>query len=320
VTKSLRHKFNQAIADGADATLVRPSNWNDDHNLWLGIRAVTITSDAITNADHLTLVRYKNAGATAVSLPAPSGGNMPLGWMATLQNVFSPAVTLTGSGCTINGAASLVLAQGDALQLYSDGTSDYAAIVNKAPVAPVSPGMIWLQTQDGSGLGSISFNVDSTYDEYEIHFQNVGASGGPSIFQALYYCGGIWLTSGYYWAITTANANLGSGVPAQAVTSYGSGNNSVIILWPTDGVPTPSNPARGLNGIVRISAPAATNNYKTLNWSIGGIDDAGISNLITATGSGANSSSTSAVTTLALALNTGTFRSGSIARLYGVKK
>src|SRR5262245_58321635 len=25
------HKFSSAIADGGDATLVRPSNWNDDH-------------------------------------------------------------------------------------------------------------------------------------------------------------------------------------------------------------------------------------------------------------------------------------------------
>lgn len=27
------HKFSSAKADGADATLVRPSNWNDQHNL-----------------------------------------------------------------------------------------------------------------------------------------------------------------------------------------------------------------------------------------------------------------------------------------------
>ena len=29
----IRHKFTSAKADGADATLVRPSNWNDDHDM-----------------------------------------------------------------------------------------------------------------------------------------------------------------------------------------------------------------------------------------------------------------------------------------------
>ena len=28
---TIKHKFESEVADGADATLVRPSNWNDDH-------------------------------------------------------------------------------------------------------------------------------------------------------------------------------------------------------------------------------------------------------------------------------------------------
>ena len=29
---TVKHKFVSAIPDGTDATVVRPSNWNDDHD------------------------------------------------------------------------------------------------------------------------------------------------------------------------------------------------------------------------------------------------------------------------------------------------
>ena len=78
VAKSLKHHFASAVADGTDTTLVRPSNWNADHDFWLGYRTVTTTSDTIANADHLSTIVYSNAAAVAVGLAAPTGGNMPV--------------------------------------------------------------------------------------------------------------------------------------------------------------------------------------------------------------------------------------------------
>ncbi len=37
---SLKHKFNNPKADGADTTIVRPSNWNDEHDLTLGANKI----------------------------------------------------------------------------------------------------------------------------------------------------------------------------------------------------------------------------------------------------------------------------------------
>jgi hypothetical protein len=131
MTKSLSHKFVQAIADGTDATLVRPSNWNDDHNLWFGIRSVSTTTDTITNADHLTTIKYSNAGTTTVTLAAPAAGNMPSGWKTLIKNAGTGIVvfTLTG-GATVNGVASIPSLQPrDALELRSDGTVDYTSIL-----------------------------------------------------------------------------------------------------------------------------------------------------------------------------------------------
>jgi hypothetical protein len=33
MTVSLKHKFQSTVGDGADTSLVRPSNWNDQHDL-----------------------------------------------------------------------------------------------------------------------------------------------------------------------------------------------------------------------------------------------------------------------------------------------
>jgi len=134
--KSLTHAFVSAIADGTDATLVRPSNWNADHNLWLGYRTVTITTDTIVNSDHLSLVTYNSASAVAASLAAPTGGNMPSGWKTTLRNVAAGVVTITGTGgATINGNPTATLNQNDTLELFSIGTAAYWGILIPNPVA-----------------------------------------------------------------------------------------------------------------------------------------------------------------------------------------
>jgi len=140
--KSLTHAFVSAIADGADATLVRPSNWNADHSFWLGYRTVTITTDTIANSDHLSLVTYNSSSAIAVSLPAPTGGNMPLGWRTTLRNIAAGAVTVSGTGgATINlglsSVASFVLNQGDTLDLWSTGGSTYYGILSRITVSRI---------------------------------------------------------------------------------------------------------------------------------------------------------------------------------------
>lgn len=70
MTVSLKHKFTSAKADGTDATLVQPSNWNDEHDLTLTTgRLIGRTSsgtgaaEEISVGDGLTLT----SGTLAVS-------------------------------------------------------------------------------------------------------------------------------------------------------------------------------------------------------------------------------------------------------------
>ena len=136
--KILKHKFQSAVADGTDATLIRASNWNDDHNMWLGYRTVPTSSDTIADSDNLTLVRYNYSAAVAVGIPAPTGGAMPAGWTTELVNVGTGVVTLSGSsGATINGAASLALSQNDGVRLLSDAGPDYFGIVTRGAIPSI---------------------------------------------------------------------------------------------------------------------------------------------------------------------------------------
>ncbi|PWT90375.1 MAG: hypothetical protein C5B54_07280 [Acidobacteria bacterium] len=137
--KILTHKFHSMVADGADATLVRPSNWNDDHDLWLDHRSVTATTDTITHADHMSLIEYNNAAGVVANIAAPTAGAMPRGWFVRLRNIGMGAVTLTGTGgANINGQATLEIAQGEAVDLHSRGTADYAGITLSAQQAQPS--------------------------------------------------------------------------------------------------------------------------------------------------------------------------------------
>src|SRR5712691_3723195 len=130
--KSLKHKFASAVADGADPTLVRPSNWNDDHNFYLGINAQTNTSYTIADADAWTLITYNNAAAVAVTLPqAGASAQFASGHVTFHRNLGAGEVTITPATSTINGNATLVLAQGQDAIVISDGTN-YSAIVTNA--------------------------------------------------------------------------------------------------------------------------------------------------------------------------------------------
>jgi len=126
--KSLRHKFVSLVPDRPNPNLVVASSWNDDHNLWLGYREITLATDVIAPDDHLSLLSYKNDVGVAVTLPAPAANSFQLGWKATLFNLGAGDVTVTPA-TTINGSsAPAVLAQDESVAIYGTGTADFRAV------------------------------------------------------------------------------------------------------------------------------------------------------------------------------------------------
>jgi hypothetical protein len=155
--KSLRHKFSSGVIDGADATQVRPSNWNDDHNLWLGIEAQSATTYTFNNDDHLSLVTFSNLLPIAAALPTPSvGGNFISGWMCFARNLGAGAVTITPTTSTIDASASLTLRTGQSAAIFSDGANYFTLPM----VGPGSGTFV-------SSLGAVTTSV------------NIGTSAAP---------------------------------------------------------------------------------------------------------------------------------------------
>lgn len=89
-----------------------------------GTRAVTGTTDVLMNSDHGYVVTFSNASAVAASLAQAGTGNAFLdGWTLFVKNKGAGAVTITPATSTIDGAATLVLAQNQGAMIWSDGTN-----------------------------------------------------------------------------------------------------------------------------------------------------------------------------------------------------
>ena len=105
MTLSIKHKFTSAKTDGTDATLIRPSNWNDEHDL-------ECSADKVLGR--------ATAGTGAVEeLSAPSFGRSLLACSTAAQ-----LLTLLGAGVFVTGDVKLTLqpTASDGWVLMNDGT------------------------------------------------------------------------------------------------------------------------------------------------------------------------------------------------------
>lgn len=102
------------------------------------VNAQTGTSYTFLSGDRGKLVTFTNASSVAVTLPQ-AGANFPHGWHAVALNLGAGAVTITPTTSTVNGAASLSLAQGEAVEIVSDG-ANYKAVKSIATGSGSAPG------------------------------------------------------------------------------------------------------------------------------------------------------------------------------------
>lgn len=97
----ITHTFVSAVSDGADTTLVRPTNWNADHTITCGTATLgasgtaTVSNSAVTTAAKVFLNRmsgnsnmaiYVSAVSSGVSFTITSAGgaddaSLSIGWM-----------------------------------------------------------------------------------------------------------------------------------------------------------------------------------------------------------------------------------------------
>lgn len=164
---SLKHAFTSPKSDGADNTLVRPSNWNAEHQLTLDqdrvlgrvstgngaaeeltgaqLRTLADTGQAgvlggintqvgaaytLVLGDRGKVIEMNNAAANTLTIPLNADAAFPIGTQITVIQLGAGQTTIAATaGVTLNalGGALKLSAQYAAASLYKRGTNEWLA-------------------------------------------------------------------------------------------------------------------------------------------------------------------------------------------------
>ena len=228
---TVKHKFVSTIPDDPDATLIRPSNWNDTHDL---VGTVPVANGGTGAATLTGYVKGNGTSAMTASTTIPSGDVSGLGTIAT-QNANAVAIT----GGTIDGTSigATTASTGAFTYLSTSGsTSTTPTLTFNGSNSPIAAGASipnsYLQfiLQNKSGTSSASTNyvlsndlgTDSTYyGEFGMN-ASVYSSGTPADFFSL--------NNGVYFSGHDGDVTIGSGNGYKTYLAWGtSGNNAHVI-------------------------------------------------------------------------------------------
>jgi hypothetical protein len=120
MTVSLKHKFTSSVPDDADTSIVRPSNWNDEHDLLL--------------ATNRLLGRTTAGTGSAEEISVSGELTLSAGALSTSSNV----VTLTGTQTLTNKTLTSPVITGGTTVTVPTGAYD---LVNKDYVDSVAQGL-----------------------------------------------------------------------------------------------------------------------------------------------------------------------------------
>lgn len=121
----IRHKFQSATANQGDTSMVRPSNWNDDHDVEIELDVITATPYTFTDDDRGRVKAFNAVIPIAAYLPV-AGLDVPSefqpGWFTFVVNLGSSNVTITPGGTsTIDFVGSITIAPGQGFIILSYG-------------------------------------------------------------------------------------------------------------------------------------------------------------------------------------------------------
>lgn len=215
MTVAITHTFVSAIPDDADATLVRPSNWNATHTL-TGITAFaeTYLDDTTQGATRTTLGVGTGDGPTFASLVITAG--------ATYGGAVTPASNDGAAlGTTALQWSDLFLASG-ALIDFANGN---ARITHSSGILTVSTGDLRVTTAGTNSASVVTVGGTQTLTAKTLTSPTIGTSPTAA--------GATWTDLG---SVTTADINggtidgatIGASSPAAATATTLAADNLVM--------------------------------------------------------------------------------------------
>ena len=229
---TVKHKFVSAIPDGDDASVVRPSNWNDTHEL-----------------TGLGTMAEQNANAVAITGGTISGVTIPASNITgtlTVPNGGTGATTLTGyvkgAGTTALTASSTI-PNTDITGLGTASTKDAGAALGVATLD--ASGKVPISELPAAVIGALSYQ--GTWD---------ASTNTPTLTSSVG-------TKGYYYVVSVAGSTNLNGITDWQVGDWAVYNGTA---WQkidnTDGVTS----VNGLTGAVVLTTTniaEGTNEYFT---------------------------------------------------------
>jgi hypothetical protein len=121
--------------------------------------AQTGTSYTILTTDRGKLVTFTNSSAISVTLPA-AGSSFPNGWFVDLENRGVGLATVSASS-NIDGQASIVLAQGQGVRVFSDGATYYSQRGKAQAIYASTGGTLTIATGAVTALSFSQYLIDT---------------------------------------------------------------------------------------------------------------------------------------------------------------
>jgi hypothetical protein len=108
-------------------SIFAPAQTPNNARMLSGVNYRVSTTYTFVAADATRIVSFSNGASIAATLPAGGTTGFGAGTVFSVSDRGAGTLTITCSGCTINGAPTLVLATGQSADIYSDGTNYVAA-------------------------------------------------------------------------------------------------------------------------------------------------------------------------------------------------
>ena len=162
---TVKHKFVSAIPDGTDATVVRPSNWNDDHDL-TGTIPVANGGTGVSTLTGIVVGNGTSAMTDSATVPWSDISNQPHieAYDASASIALTATPTLLKPASTIAGSSGITYDAATGVFTFANEGS-YSLSLNVNAKSTAANQFVYIYAEQDVGAGwVVNTNSGKTYE------------------------------------------------------------------------------------------------------------------------------------------------------------